>query len=613
MATAFLFVSRALFAFLLLASTFAAFQLPVRADVHTRAALLFSEYYEEWLKLYPMEATAAGDHRYDDQLPNTLSESFRQRESAFYQKYLASLDELDRKQLTQEEQLSCDILRWQCETALEGLRFPTNLMPINQFSSLHLGIGQWAGGTSTQPFKTVRDYENWLRRLDAFSDWCHTAVMKMRQGMAEGYILPKVLIERTIPQMTAMTNLPATNHLYYSPIHLMPASFSATDRARLASAYSSMIESRIVPAFRELAEFLRAEYLPAGRDSSGIDAVPRGSEFYRFQVKAYTTLSDLNPDQVFSLGEREVARISLEMEKIKEQVGFEGNLNSFFESVRTRKELMPYSDPQQVLDHFSSVRKRMEPSVQRLFRLTPKTPLEIRRTEAFREASASAEWICGPLDGSRPGIFYVPIPDVKEYNVLQDEALFLHEAIPGHHYQVSLQRENQGLPMFRRTFDTSAFTEGWALYCESLGKELGLYTDPYQSLGMLSMEMHRAIRLVVDSGLHAKGWTRERAIEYSLQHEADSAAGIAPEIERYMAWPGQALAYKTGQLKIKELRASAEQALGDQFDIREFHDRVLESGPLPLRLLQEKILNWIASKSSGAPKTSSPLKKSGAE
>jgi uncharacterized protein (DUF885 family) len=393
--------------------------------------------------------------------------------------------------------------------------------------------------------------------------------------------------------MAAMTKTPVEEHLYFAPIRQMPAGFSNADRTRLASAYAAMIQEKIIPAFRELEKFLTDEYLPASRGSSGIAAIPQGEAYYRSQIKAFTT-TDLSADEIHQLGLREVARLLGEMNKVRETVGFQGDMKAFFEHVRTRKELMPFTEPQQVLDHFHAIHLKMQPSLQRLFSLTPKTPFEIRRTEPFREASASAEWTYGSLDGTRPGIFYVPIPKVTEYNVGQDESLFLHEAIPGHHYQFSLQRENDRLPMFRRIVDYSAFGEGWALYCESLGKELGLYDDPYQYFGMLSMEMHRAIRLVVDTGLHARGWTREQAIQYSLEHEAESEDGIVAEIERYMSWPGQALSYKIGQLKIRELRARAESALGERFDIREFHSRVLESGAIPLKLLERKIDRWIA-------------------
>lgn len=285
-----------------------------------------------------------------------------------------------------------------------------------------------------------------------------------------------------------------------------------------------------------------------------------------------------------------------EMEKIKAKVGFEGTLKAFFDHVRTKKELMPFTDPQQVIDNFNAIHEKMKPNLEKLFDLVPKTAFEVRRTEAFREASASAEYNQGSLDGTRPGIFYVPIPDVEGYNIFSDEDLFLHEAIPGHHYQISLQQENKNLPDFRKTLWYSAYGEGWALYSESLGEELGLYQDPYQYFGMLSAEMHRAIRLVVDTGLHTKGWTREQAIRYSLDHEAEPESSIISEIERYMAIPGQALSYKVGQLKIRELRTKAEEKLGDSFSIREFHNKVLESGCMPLKLLEDKIDRWIASK-----------------
>ncbi|WP_373519275.1 DUF885 family protein, partial [Pricia sp.] len=336
-----------------------------------------------------------------------------------------------------------------------------------------------------------------------------------------------------------------------------------------------------------------SEYMASGRETSGIEGVPRGDAYYKHQIKLYTT-TDMTADGIHQIGLDEVARISTEMEKVKERVGFKGDLNAFFDHVRNKKELMPFTEPQQVIDNFNAIHDRMKPQVDKLFDKQPKTAFEVRRTEAFREASASAEYNPGSLDGTRPGIFYVPIPDASEYNIYSDEDLFLHEAIPGHHFQVSLTQENEALPKFRKTLWYSAYGEGWALYTESLGKELGLYEDPYQYFGMLGAEMHRAVRLVVDTGLHSKGWSREKAIHYSLENEAESEAGITSEIERYMANPGQALSYKIGQLKILELRAKAEKQLGDDFDIREFHNQVLETGCVPLALLEDKINGWIA-------------------
>lgn len=566
-------------------------------EQHAAQSSAFAEqlghYHEERLKLYPLEATTAGDSRYNDLLPNVLTDSFRAEAAAFYRRHLAALARFDRSRLSEDEQMSWDVLQWECEVNLQQLRFPTHLMPVDQFNySLHLIIAQFAGGTSAQPFKTVRDYENWLKRLGAFTDWCATAIANMRQGVQQGYVLPKALIRKVIPQLADLAKSPVEDNVFYAPIQQIPAEFSAADRQRLTAAYAEMVKTRIIPAFQRLHEFMAGEYLAAGRETSGIAAIPRGREFYQAQIRYFTT-TDLSADEIFNLGQREVARLLAEMEKVKTSVGFRGDIKAFFEHVRTRKELMPFKEPQQVIDNFNAIHRRMQPSLKKLFNLVPKTAFEVRRTEAFREASASAEYNQGSIDGTRPGIFYVPITKIAEYNFYADEDLFLHEAIPGHHYQISLQQENTRLPQFRRTLFYSAYGEGWALYCESLGRELGLYDDPYQYFGMLSAEMHRAIRLVVDTGMHAKGWTREQAIQYSLEHEAESEDSIVAEIERYMAMPGQALSYKVGQLKIRELRERAERALGARFDVREFHDRVLESGCLPLRVLEQKIDRWI--------------------
>ncbi len=559
---------------------------------------LFSDYYEERLKLYPLEATFAGDSRYNDSLPNPLTASFRSQAGNFYRKYLAALGRYDRSILSAEDQMSYDVLKWECDVNLQQLQFPTHLLPIDQFNqlnALHLQFGQWAGGTSAQPFKSVEDYENWLKRVDAFIEWCRTAMINMREGITRGYVLPRALTEKVIPQMADLAKGPVEDHVFYSPIKRMPPDFNARERAKLREAYFKMVNDKVIPTFKSLLQFLTDEYLPASRSSSGISAILNGKEYYALQIKIYTT-TDMSADEVFDLGEREVKRLLEEMEGVRQAVGFQGSMKEFFEHVRNKKELTPYSDPQQVLDHFHAIHRKMQPALKRLFNMVPKTGFEIRRTEAFREGSASAEYNQGSLDGTRPGIFYVPIPDVRKYNIVSDEDLFLHEAIPGHHYQISLQQENTKLPRFRRILFYSSYGEGWALYCESLGKELGLYEDPYQYFGMLVAEMHRAIRLVVDVGIHAKGWTREQAIRYSLDHEPKSESAIIAEVERYMAWPGQALSYKVGQLKIRELRTRAEKQLGERFDIREFHDQVLEPGCVPLKLLEERIDRWIQDK-----------------
>jgi uncharacterized protein (DUF885 family) len=555
---------------------------------------LLAQYHEEHIKLSPIEATLAGDNRYNDLLPNVLTKAYRRQMSDLYTKYKDTLAHVDRAKLTETDQMNYDVLLWECNIALDGLKFKDDLMPINQFWSAHLIVSQMASGASFQPFKTVKDYDNWLSRLNSYLEWCDTAVVNMKKGIAEKYTIPKVLARKVIPQLASLDHGPVKDHLYYGPIRNLPADFSVADKARLTKAYDDIIANKVIPAHKKLKDLMEKEYIPACRETSGIDGIPGGKEYYAFVIKQFTTTTR-SADEIFALGKSEVERITKEMEAIKEHVGFKGDLKAFFDHLRTKKELMPFKKPEEVIANFNAIHERMKPNLQKLFNKTPKTPFEVRRTEAFREASASAEYFNGSQDGTRPGVFYVPIPNAKTYNVLSDEDLFLHEAIPGHHYQVSLQNENTTLPEFRRILTYSAYAEGWALYTESLGKELGLYTDPYQYFGMLSAEMHRAIRLVVDAGMHTQGWTREQAIQYSKDHEAETEDGIISEIERYMAIPGQALSYKIGQLKIRELRAKAQAALGDKFSLAEFHDKVLESGSIPLSVLEEKINRWIES------------------
>jgi uncharacterized protein (DUF885 family) len=555
---------------------------------------VLDNYYQEGLKLNPLNATAAGDHRYNNLLPNPLSDTYTQKLKDYYATYKTKINTFDDSELTKSQQLSKQILNWECDINLESFQFNEDLTPINQMWSLQLAIGQLASGASSQPFNTVEDYNNWLQRLNGYLEWMNSAEEKMKEGISLGYVLPKSLIVKVLPQLEALTTTNLDEHLFYNPIKNLPENFSEADKSKITKAYASKITTEIAPAYKNLHEFMSTTYLNAGRTTSGVSDIPNGEDYYNHQIKKFTTTS-MTADEIHELGLKEVARILSEMEAVKKEVGYEGDIISFFDFVRNNKALMPFEEPMDVINNFNEIHNTMKPQIDKLFDLKPKTGFEVRQTEAFREASASAQYNPGSIDGSRPGIFYVPIPDATKYNVFSDEALFLHEAIPGHHFQISLQQENKDLPFFRKTLWYSAYGEGWALYCESLGKELGLYTDPYQYFGMLSMEMHRAIRLVVDTGIHTKGWSREKAIKYSLKNEAESEASIISEIERYMAMPGQALSYKIGQLKLLELRANAEKKLGDKFDIAQFHNQVLESGCIPLALLETKIDNWIAS------------------
>ena len=583
----------------------------IQEDSKTSAAhsiaTIFEEYYQFKDRINPIEATKGGNFQYNDYIANYISDTYQRDLISEYTTFLERLAQIDSTQLSEADLLSMKVMQWDCEVKLEGLQNPLvittspiynlpsfELTPLIQVQSLHLYVAQLGAGGSVHPFKTIKDYEDWLKRLDDYIAFLDTSIANMKEGMSKNIVLPKVLTEKTIVQLEEFITRPVDSHLFYRPIQQMPEAIAQSDRDRLSELYKNLIESRIRPKYIELKQFLVEEYLPVCRTTSGIGALPNGEETYNYLIKLHTT-TNLTADEIHTLGKREVARILEEMEEAKNQIGFKGDIKAFFEFIRNSPEQMPFLEPQGVIDNFNQIKERINDKLDKVFELKPKADFVVRRTEAFREASASAEYVPGTKDASRPGIFYVPIPNVSKYNKFADEALFLHEAIPGHHYQLSLQQENNTLPEFLHPESLGVFVEGWALYAESLGKELGLYDDPIQYFGMLSMEMHRAIRLVVDTGMHSKGWTREQAIQYSLDHEAESEASIISEIERYMATPGQALSYKMGQITIRALRTQAEDRLGAQFDVRAFHSQVLNSGSLPLVLLERKIENWITS------------------
>lgn len=568
---------------------------------------IFDQYHTFKNRINPIEATKGGNHQYDDQIANYISDPYQQDLIAQYTHFLTLLQEIDTTSLSAADLMSMKVMQWDCEVKLEGLNnalvtmaspiynLPSfELMPLFQIQSLHLYVAQLAAGGSVQPFATVADYDNWLQRVEDYLAFLDTAMAMMKEGMSKNIVLPSVLTKKMIPQLDGFIANAVEEHIFFKPILALPEGINAAERQRITTAYRTMITTKLKPKYTELQQFLIQDYLPACRATSGIGALPNGPETYRYLIKLHTT-TNMTADEIHELGKSEVARILVEMEEAKNKIGFTGDIKAFFEFVRKDPEQMPFTDPQQVMDNFNSIKERIMPRLDQVFDLKPKADFVVKRTEAFRESSASAEYTPGTKDASRPGIFYVPIPDVTSYNKYSDEALFLHEAIPGHHYQLSLQQENTALPEFLHPESMGVFVEGWALYAESLGRELGLYEDPIQYFGMLSMEMHRAIRLVVDTGIHSKGWTREEAIQYSLDNEAESEAAVIAEIERYMATPGQALSYKIGQLKIRELRTRAETTLGVAFSVTEFHNQVLNSGSLPLVLLEEKIDTWINS------------------
>ena len=550
-------------------------------------------FYKDGLELNPILATHFGIKGYNHSFPNTLSNEYEAEIKAYYAGYIEKANNFNEEDLSYEQRISKKIVLWDCQMNLERLSFRQDLLPLDQTWSINHLIGLYASGTSAQPFKTVEDYTDWLERLDGYLEWIASVEVKMKEGIELGYVLPKSLIVKIPLTLEPFLTEELEKNLFYYPVNNFPESFSEEEKEQLTKAYKDIIITRIIPAYKNLNEYVSTSYLEYGRESSGIDGIPQGDAYYRHLIRTQTT-TDLTADEIFKIGQNEVTRILQEMEKVKEKVGFSGDMKSFFEYVRNNKKLKPYSNPQEVIDQFNVIHEKMRPQLGKLFDLKPKIGFEVRRTEAFLEKTTGPHYKPGSDDGTRPGIFYVSVPDIKEYNVVYDESLFLHEAIPGHHYQISLTQENKSLPEFRRILWVNAYGEGWALYTESLGKELGLYTDPYQYFGTLSEEMHRAIRLVVDVGLHTKGWTREEAIQYSLEHEPYSEQVTIAEIERYMAFPGQALGYKIGQIKIMELRSKAEKELGTKFDIKEFHNTILKTGCVPLSILEDIVDDWIA-------------------
>ncbi|RTQ48165.1 DUF885 domain-containing protein [Hymenobacter gummosus] len=571
---------------------------PTSTSASAPLAALFAAYAEEEVRLFPFLATSRGDNRYNDQFPNDQTQARREQVRGFYQRYRTQLQKIDRARLNPTDQVSYDMMAYSLDQNLAGFQFNNWMMPFNQFFSLPSSLVQLGTGTGAQPFKTVQDYDNWLARLRGFPVWADSAISNFRRGMRAGVVLPKALVPKMVSQLRAVAVAEPSKNLFYGPVAKYPASFTDADKARLTPLFTEAIRRDVVAPYQKLADFLETEYLPRARSSSGIGALPQGAARYAFAVQTSTT-TNRTPEEIYQIGLAEVKRIQAEMERVKAQTGFKGDLQAYFAYVDSDPKFRPFKTEQEVLAAFEAVQARITPQLPKLFSRTPKTPFEVRATEAFRAASASAQYNRGSADGTRPGIFYVPILDPLKFNTVANpamETLFLHEAIPGHHYQVSLQQENTQLPDFRRFGGYGVFNEGWALYTESLGPELGVFQDPNQLMGHLGAEIHRAIRLVVDVGLHTGKLTREQAIQYMRANEAISEQGATAEVERYMAVPGQALMYKTGQLKISELRARYEKQLGPKFDLRAFHDEILAGGSMPLAVLEKRMDAWAAAR-----------------
>ncbi|MDX1499234.1 MAG: DUF885 domain-containing protein [Woeseiaceae bacterium] len=561
-------------------------------DASAAFAALLDEHFERTLELNPLFATSIGDDRYNDRYPNSIGPEHLARERALTETFLDRLATIERAALSRQEQLSWDMFELRLERALEGFRFPEHLAPVNQFYSATSSFVRLGSGKGLHPFKTVKDYDDFLSRIDGFVVWIDQAIRNMREGMALGITQPRILMEKYLPQLDSQLVDSARESGFWGPIENMPDDFDAADRERLAQAYERAIEDKILPAYARMADFVRDEYIPAARETVGLYALPDGRDWYAYNVRVITT-TELSPAEIHDIGLAEVARIHEEMRGVMADVGFEGDLDAFFEYVYADPAFF-FDEPEELIQAYRDMAEDIEARAAGLFETFPKTPFEVRRVEPFREQSASkGSYQSGTPDGSRPGIFYANAYNVGVRPKWDMTSLFLHEAIPGHHFQISLARENEDLPRFRRFGSFTAFVEGWGLYAEYLGRELGVYEDPMDLFGTLNAELWRSIRLVVDTGIHAKGWTREQVLDFMYANSAVSETRAVAEAERFMAIPGQALAYKIGQLKILEIRRDAEARLGEDFDVRAFHTEVLKDGPMPLSMLEAKIDAWV--------------------
>ena len=557
---------------------------------------LMKDYDEQILRLYPSAALYRGDPRYLDRYEDNLTPEFLAEARRLSAEDTARLKAIDRAQLNYQDQLSYDIFAWTMKDQQEGLALAEtfNLIPLDQFYGAHESFAREMGWRSQFPFKTAADYEKAMKRMKGFAHWIDTAIVQMREGMAKGVVQPRFMVQRLITQTDELADKAMDESVFMGPVKNMPDTIKGKTRARVAAAYRKAVETTVVPAYKKLSAFLKNEYLPKARDSVGISAVPGGKALYLYLVKSHTT-TDMTPEQIHAFGLKEVARDLKEMEKVKKEAGFKGSLDEFRAYLRSDPKFK-FKDADAMKAEFERIKAQTAANITRLFGHIPKTPFEIRPFEAFvAPTKASAEYSQPSADGSRPGIFYFNTYDLPSRPNYTTEVLELHEAVPGHHFQISTAIENTSLPEFRRFGGQTAYIEGWGLYSESLGSDLGFYTDPYQKFGMLSFDIWRACRLVVDTGMHWMGWSREQAIDYMLANTSLTKTDVTAEVERYIAIPGQALAYKIGQRKWFDLRQHAKDELDGKFDIHRFHDEALKDGAMPLSILEAKMDRWIAS------------------
>ncbi|MES2950562.1 MAG: DUF885 domain-containing protein [Pseudomonadota bacterium] len=555
--------------------------------------------WEETLLREPILATSLGDPRYNARIIDETTDAWRAEHRRYLQRQLQQLKGFDPKTLSDKDRLSHAVLKLDLEQSLQGERYPDWMQPLNQLGGLPSLLARLGSGRSLQPFRTTKDYDDWMQRLALALPIMDGMAANMRVGLTKGVTPPRAVMEKVLPQLAALIVADPEQSVFWGAIKAFPDAVPPADRARIMAQMRSLIADQVMPAYQRLHDFVRDDYIPKARTATAWSALPDGKRWYAYRVQGSTTTT-LSPEQIHALGLQEVERILAEMEAVRRTVKFDGDIKAFFKHLQDEPRYY-YQKPADLMEGYRVLQARINGLLPKLFDIAPKADYEVREVEAFRaESAAGASYQSPSADGSRSGVFYVNTFNLNAQPIFGMETLSLHEASPGHHFQVAIAQEDTALPKFRR-FNTYyvAFVEGWALYAESLGKELGLFTDPYQWYGRLSDEQLRAMRLVVDTGLHHKGWSRQQAIDYMLANSSMVESDVVSEVERYIANPAQALGYKIGQLEISRLRREAQAALGSRFDVKKFHRLVLTSGQLPMRVLRDTVHAWVRAEKRG--------------
>jgi len=555
---------------------------------------LFADQWQFTMKESPLFATRTGDNRYNDKLP-VVSEQDAKRKNERNREFLDRLITIDRNKLNPAEQLDYDIFKRLREDGLKEFEFQTYLMPVTQMGGFHTSFAELPDNV---PLNNVKDYENYIARLNGFESYAQQHIDLMRLGLQRGYVVPQVVLTGMEQSIQAHIVDDPNESLLFKPFREFPKIINAKDRLRLTEAGSKAINQSVVPGYKAFLKFMVDEYIPAARKDVAASSLPNGRAFYEFCVSSTTTL-DVTPQQVHDIGLAEVKRIKAEMSQIAAKCGYENDMNGF-ERFLAASDRFSVSTPQQLLKEISFIAKKTDGSLPKLFKTLPRMPFGIKEVPAYLAPKTAKAYYTLPAgDGTRAGFYNINTYDLQSQHLYTLTALTLHETVPGHHLQIALQQELKDVPVFRRYAHFTAFVEGWALYAERLGLEMNMYDDPNNDFGRLTLEMWRACRLVVDTGIHSLGWSREKAIDYMMENTFMPRQAVTVEVDRYIVWPGQALAYKMGELKIRELRQSAETQLGEKFDVRDFHDCVLCNGSVPLDILEHNVKTWIKQRQAG--------------